>query len=89
MVFTRDRLIGLGAEALADVILNAEAVMEDRREATAADNSTDCGYRHGLEAAKNILSNSAFEAFLAVYNETMKELESAQARHDKQFSGGK
>lgn len=89
MVFTRDRLIGLGAEALADVILNAEAAMEDRREATAADNSTDCGYRHGLEAAKNILSNSAFEAFLTQYNATMKEIEAARARHNSKAKGGK
>ena len=89
MEMRRVRMIGRSAEALADVILNAEAALEDRREATAADNSTDCGYRHGLEAAKNILSNSAFEAFLTQYNATMKEIEAARARHNSKAKGGK
>ena len=81
----RDDLIKLGAEALADIILKAQAVMDERREATAADNSSDCGYRHGLEAAKSIIDHEILNVYEARLVATSIEAKAALERLRKVY----
>ena len=81
----RDDLIKLGAEALADIILKAQAVMDERREATAADNSSDCAYRHGLEAAKSIIDHESLNVYEARLAATSIEAKAALERLRKVY----
>lgn len=61
----KKKLVELGAEHLADIILEARKEIAERRAATDASKSDiDWGYDEGLNAAQNILHHAEFMAYL-------------------------
>lgn len=61
----KQKLVELGAERLADIIITARKEIAERRAATDASKSDiDWGYDEGLNAAQNILHHAEFMAYL-------------------------
>lgn len=61
----KQKLVELGAERLADIIITARKEIAERRAATDASKSDiDWGYDEGLSAALNILHHEEFMALL-------------------------
>ena len=59
------KLVELGAESLANIIIEARKQIEERRKATDASKSDiDWGYDEGLNAAQNILHHAEFMELL-------------------------
>ena len=59
------KLVELGAESLANIIIEARKQIEERRKATDASKSDiDWGYDEGLNAAQNILHHAEFMALV-------------------------
>ena len=61
----KQKLVELGAESLAAIIIEAREQIAARRKATDASKSDiDWGYDEGLNAAQNILHHAEFMAYL-------------------------
>lgn len=61
----KQKLVELGAESLANIIIEAREKIEELRKATDASKSDiDWGYDEGLNAAQNILHHAEFMAYL-------------------------
>ena len=61
----KKKLVELGADSLAGIILEARKEIAERRAATDASKSDiDWGYDEGLSAALNILHHAEFMAYL-------------------------
>ena len=61
----KQKLVELGAERLADIIITARKEIAERRAATDASKSDiDWGYDEGLSAALNILHHAEFMALV-------------------------